>query len=132
MASRSGKVETAIYQAFGSNTFDALVAFGEKFRGNLSQRTEKKISSTDFFLLWCSCVSGAVQGLRSALNQFKPVPVLAKGVDRDGLVDIAILVVYCAALFVFRMRLTRIFGYFCLVTYCVWISATLYYSLTNQ
>ena len=28
MASKQGKVETAICQAFGSNTFDALVAFG--------------------------------------------------------------------------------------------------------
>lgn len=96
MASKKGKVETAVCQAFGSNTFDALVAFG------------------------------LVQFIRCGMNGFRPVYVKADGVDEDGVVDIVILFLYLWFLYFFRMRLTRGFGGFCIVVYFAWLASQFY------
>lgn len=77
VAGSKGQVETSISQAFGSNIFDILIAFGLPY------------------------------SIQCALSGWKPVPVKAGNISRDGLVDLGVLGVYLAVLFASRMRLTR-------------------------
>lgn len=96
MAGKGGNSEIAICQAFGSNTFDALVAFG-------------------FVELLKSCMVG-----------FKPIHINAQGVVQDGIINLGMLLVYVWFLYFFRLRLTRCFGVICLAMYAIWLSYQLY------
>lgn len=94
-AAKLGNCEVAICQAFGSNTFDALIAFG------------------------------LVQFVKVGMGGFQPIVVKAKGVEKDGVVDLAMLFMYVWLLYFFRMRLTKRFGWACLVLYFGWLGCQL-------
>mmetsp|Transcript_3112 Transcript_3112/g.7625 ORF Transcript_3112/g.7625 Transcript_3112/m.7625 type:complete len:420 (-) Transcript_3112:87-1346(-) len=93
---RRGSPDIAVCQAFGSNTFDALVAFG------------------------------LVMLIKSMTMNFEPIPITATGVKREGLVDFLILFLYVWFFHFFRMRLTRVFGSICIAMYCIWLAYHLY------
>ncbi|QDZ21524.1 sodium/potassium/calcium exchanger protein [Chloropicon primus] len=97
VAGRSGRSETAICQAFGSNTFDALVAFG------------------------------LVQFIKSATTGFEPIGLLsAGGVERDSIIDLVLLFLYVWFFYFFRFRLTRGFGWICICLYAGWLGYQLF------
>ena len=91
VAGKSGRSETAICQAFGSNTFDALVAFRA-------------------VMLAKSCATG-----------FEPIRLAAGGLQREGAIDLALVFAYVWLFYLFRFRLTRSFGGACLAMYAGWL-----------
>ena len=71
------QVETSISQAFGSNIFDILIAFGLPYT------------------------------ILCAMQGWEPVPVDAGNITMDGLIDVGVLLVFIGLLVFYRMRLTR-------------------------
>lgn len=96
VAGKSGRSETAICQAFGSNTFDALVAFG------------------------------LVHLVKSVCTDFRPIQLSAQGVARDSIIDLVLVAMYIWFFYFFRFRLTRSFGCACIFTYLAWLGYQLY------
>jgi len=100
-AGKAGRSETAICQAFGSNTFDALVAFG------------------------------LVQAIKSASQGFAPIQLETAGLERDLVLNLCLLFLYTWFLYFFRFRLTRAFGCTCIFLYAVWLAYELYLVYTK-
>jgi Ca2+/Na+ antiporter len=102
MAGKRGRSETAICQAFGSNTFDALVAFG------------------------------LVQFIKSVSVNFEPIQLNAKGIEQNSVINLVLLFLYTWFLYFFRFRLTKAFGATCIFLYSAWLSYQLYLVYSNE
>uniref|UniRef100_A0A061RP27 Solute carrier family 24 (Sodium/potassium/calcium exchanger), member 2 n=1 Tax=Tetraselmis sp. GSL018 TaxID=582737 RepID=A0A061RP27_9CHLO len=92
VAGSRGQVETSISQAFGSNIFDILIAFGLPYT------------------------------IQCALQGWEPVSIDAGNVSSDGIIDVGVLIVYLMLLIFFRMRLTRVQGACCLGMYLCYLA----------
>jgi len=92
LAGRSGQVDTATSQAFGSNTFDILIAFAAPYLAKV------------------------------IMNGGEPVAIEAGGAIRDGFVCLGVLVVYIVILVSNRWRLTKFVGWTFIFMYFTYIA----------
>ena len=96
-AGKSGRSETAICQAFGSNTFDAFIAFG------------------------------LIKFIQSALTNFRPIQIAkGEGFEQGIVIDLILLALYVWFMYFFRCRLTRAFGGTCIFLYFAWLGYQFY------
>ena len=91
LAGRSGQVDVATSQAFGSNTFDILVAFGLPYL------------------------------IKVILNHGEPVHIEATGAEVSGFVCLGVLAFYIGLLVVNRWRLTKCVGWTFIALYVLYV-----------